>query len=66
MSHNDQPEDLITVRQAREILGVSPLKMANLLRSGVLKHYPNQLDARVKLVSKAAVLALIPKRAEAA
>lgn len=60
------PTDLITVKEARALLGVGTPKMAKLLREGVLKYYPNPLDARVKLVSKAAVLALIPSLAEAA
>jgi hypothetical protein len=40
--------------------------MATLLKSGTLRHYANPLDNRVKLVSKAEVLSLIPERAEAA
>ena len=61
-----QPADLITVSEAREILGVSWNKIAKLLKDRVILHYPNPLDNRVKFVSKAEVLALIPKRAEAA
>lgn len=61
-----QPIDLITISEARELLGVSWNKMAKLVKDGVLRHYPNQLDHRVKFVSKAEVLALLPKRAEAA
>jgi hypothetical protein len=40
--------------------------MATLLKNGTLRHYANPLDNRVKLVSKAEVLSLIPERAEAA
>ncbi len=61
-----QPSDLITVSEAREILGVSWNKIAKLLKDGVIRHYPNHLDNRVKFVSKAEIVALIPKRAEAA
>ena len=61
-----KPIDLIIVEEARRLLGVSPTKMAQLLREGTLRHYANPLDKRVKLVSKAAVLALLPNRAEAA
>lgn len=61
-----QPTDLITVSEARGILGVSWNKMAKLLKDGVIRHFPNPLDNRVKFVSKAEVLALVPKRAEAA
>jgi hypothetical protein len=61
------PEDLITAEAARlEILRVSPKKMAALLKEGTIRHYPNPLDKRQKLVSRAEVLALLPKRAEAA
>lgn len=63
----DMPEDLITAEEARlEILRVSPKKMAALLKEGVIRHFPNPLDKRQKLVSRAEVQALIPKRAEAA
>jgi hypothetical protein len=60
------PDDLITVAQARKLLGVSTVKIAQLLKSGMLRHFPNPLDKRVKFVSKAEVLALLPRRAEAA
>ena len=61
-----QPNDLITVSEARELLGVSWNKMAKLLKGGVVRYFPNPLDNRVKFVSKSEVLALVPKRAEAA
>ncbi|HEX8474645.1 MAG TPA: hypothetical protein VF666_11470 [Pyrinomonadaceae bacterium] len=60
------PTDLITVTEARALLGVSRLKMTTLLKKGLLQHYPNLLDNRVKLVSRAEVLELRPRRAEAA
>ncbi len=63
---NFQPHDLITVSEARILLGVSWNKMAKLLKLGIIRHYPNPLDNRVKFVSKSEVLTLIPKRAEAA
>lgn len=62
----ETPKDLITAMEARALLGVSRLKMRDLLREGALRHFPNPLDKRQKLVSQAEVLALIPKRAEAA
>jgi hypothetical protein len=40
--------------------------MAQLIRDGIVPHFPNPLDRRVKLVSKAQVESLKPKRAEAA
>lgn len=67
MSHNKIPADLIKIHEARALLGVSPAKMAQILRNHILTIYQNPLDARVKLVSKAEVRALqIPKQAEAA
>ena len=61
-----QPTDLITASEARRLLGVSAVKMAQLIKDGILRHFPNPLDRREKLVSKAEVLALKPRRAEAA
>ena len=63
---NNQINDLITIAEARSLLGVSHTKMAQLVKNGVIRYFPNPLDGRVKLVSKAEVLALIPRRAEAA
>ena len=60
-----RPVDLILVTEARRLLGVSPAKMSQLLKEGVLRYFPNPLDRREKLVSKSEVLALIPPRAEA-
>lgn len=62
----DTPDDLITTTTARKLLGISPLKMTQLLREGVLRHFPDPLDKRAKLVSQREVLALKPKRLEAA
>jgi DNA-binding MarR family transcriptional regulator len=62
----EQPNDLIIVEQARRLLGVGPAKMSKLIKEGVIRTYHNPLDARTKLVSKSAVISLIPKRAEAA
>ena len=63
---NNKPKDLILVSEARRLLRVSPTKMSQLLKDGLLRHFPNPLDRREKLVSKAEVLALKPPRAEAA
>jgi len=60
------PADLITATEARRLLGVSPLKMTKLLRDGVLRHFPDPLDDRKKLVSRTEVLALKVPKAEAA
>lgn len=61
-----KPSDLITVSAARALLGVSHTKMTQILKRGTIRHFSNPLDGREKLVSKAEVLALILKRAEAA
>jgi hypothetical protein len=61
-----QPTDLITSSEARRLLGVSAVKMAQLIKDGTLRHFPNPLDRREKLVSKGEVLALKPPRAVAA
>jgi hypothetical protein len=62
----NQPTDLIPVSEARKILGVSRLKMAELLRDGHIRHFPYPLDKRVKLVSREEVLALVPTSMRAA
>jgi len=60
------PKDLITAAEAQQLLGVSRPKMGKLLKDGIIRHFPNPIDKRVKLVSRAEVLALKPQRAEAA
>lgn len=65
MQH-ERPTDLIPVKDARALIGVSHTKMTQLIRDGVVMTYPNVLDRREKLVSKAEVLSLRPYRAEAA
>jgi hypothetical protein len=63
----NQPEDLITIKEARNLIGISNTKMAQLIRNGVIQHWIKPLDARVKLVSRAEILSLnTPRRAEAA
>ncbi len=60
------PNDLILVKDARKLLSVSTVKMSSLIKNGYLQTYENPLDKREKLVSRRQVLALRPKRAEAA
>ncbi len=62
----DTPHDLITVKEARTLLGVSSWKMAELLKGDALRHFTDPLDRRKKLVSKSEVLRLKMPRAEAA
>ena len=64
--YHERPTDLIPVKDARALIGVSHTKMTQLIREGVIMTYPNVLDKREKLVSKAEVMALRPYRAEAA
>jgi DNA-binding MarR family transcriptional regulator len=63
---HERPTDLIPLKDARALLCVSHTKMTQLIREGLVNTYPNVLDKREKLVSKAEVLALRPYRAEAA
>jgi len=60
------PNDLITVAAAQRLLGVSRPTMSRLIKDGVIRHFPDPLDRRVKLVSRVEVLALKMPRAEAA
>lgn len=59
-----QPHDLIAVAEAQRLLGVSHAKIAQLIREGAVRHFPNPLDKRVKLISRFEVLALRPNRAD--
>jgi hypothetical protein len=61
-----RPNDLITNTEARKLLGVSPIKMAELIRNGTLNHWPNPLDKRVKLVSQREVNNLLKLRGKKA
>ena len=63
---NNTPDDLMAVAEAQRLLGVSHAKIAQLIRDGTLRHFPNPLDRRVKLVSRAEVLALKPGRVDIA
>ncbi len=60
------PTDLISTTEAQHLLGVSRPTMARLLKDEVIRHFPNPLDKREKLVSRSAVLALVPPRVRAA
>ena len=48
-------DEYVTVREAGELLGVSKVKMAQLLRDGVLSAQESVLDRRVKLILRADV-----------
>ena len=62
----DMPNDLMAVSEAQRLLGVSHAKMAQLIREGTLRHFPNPLDRREKLVSRSEALALKPSRVDKA
>lgn len=64
--HTNRPSDMIQVADARKILGVSTVKMAQLLREGVLRAFNDPLDKRVKLVSLAEIETLLNMRGKAA
>ena len=55
---DEKPADLIRVAEARKLLGVSRIKIAELIRDGYIRHYPYPIDKRVKLVSRSEVLSL--------
>ncbi len=50
--------ELMTVREAREYLGVGKIKIAALIKDGVLKTQPDPLDKRLRLIKRADVEAL--------
>ena len=64
--HAHRPDDLIKVTAARKLMGVSPMKMAQLIKDGFLRTFDNPLDRRVKLVSRAEVDSLLDMREKAA
>ena len=61
-----RPNDLIKVTAARKLMGVSPMKMAQLIKDGFLRTFDNPLDRRVKLVSRAEIDSLLDMREKAA
>jgi predicted DNA-binding transcriptional regulator AlpA len=64
--NSETPNDLMAVAEAQRLLGVSHAKIAQLIKEGTLRHFPNPLDRRVKLVSRSEVLALKPSRVDEA
>jgi excisionase family DNA binding protein len=68
---NTNDTEYMTVREAREYLGVTKTKIAALLKDGRLTHRTSELNQRIKLIPRAEVEALaranpLPKRAPAA
>jgi predicted DNA-binding transcriptional regulator AlpA len=62
---NSQPTDLIRVAEARKLLGVSKVKIAQLIKEEHIRYFPYLLDKRVKLVSKREVMSLKKERTAA-
>lgn len=54
--------ELVTVAEARRILGISANKMSALIGSGVLPFEQDPLDRRVKLLRRSDVEGLLRKR----
>jgi hypothetical protein len=55
MNNINRPDDLISTTEARKLLGVSTVKMTQLIKHGVFTVYTDLLDRRVKLISRAEV-----------
>jgi excisionase family DNA binding protein len=53
------PNDLLSVREAREYLGVSEPKMWRLIRDGVITTQRDPLDKRKRLVKRGDLDALV-------
>jgi hypothetical protein len=66
MNNGHRPDDLIRTTEARKLLGVSTVKMTQLIKHGVFTVYENLLDRRVKLLSRAEVEALKHRSVKAA
>lgn len=56
--------ELVTVAEARQILGISANKMSALIGSGALPYEQDPLDRRVKLVKRVEVEGLMRKRTQ--
>ena len=55
-------EEYVTTTKATQMLGISPYKMAKLLKEGTLKWYPDPLNELRKLIRKSDVEALLKSR----
>lgn len=61
-----RPDDLIRTTEARKLLGVSTVKMTQLIKHGVFTVYSDLLDRRVKLISRSEVESLKHRSVKAA
>jgi hypothetical protein len=66
MNNINRPDDLISTTEARKLLGVSTVKMTQLIKHGVFTVYTDLLDRRVKLISRAEIEALKQRSVKAA
>lgn len=62
----DRPSDLIKTTEAQKLLAVGKVKMAQLIKDGIVRYYTSPLDKRVKLVSRTEILMLKDEVREAA
>ncbi len=62
----NKPSDLIKTAEAQKLLAVGKVKMTQLIKDGIIHYYTSPLDKRVKLVSRAKILALKNEAREAA
>ena len=66
MNDVHRPDDLIRTTEARKLLGVSTVKMTQLIKHGVFTVYADLLDRRVKLISRSEVESLKHRSVKAA
>jgi len=59
---NEERDQLLKVREAQRMLGVSKKKMAALIAEGTLSYVRDPLDKRVKLLRRADIEKLIDQR----
>lgn len=62
----DRPDDLIKTAEAQKLLAIGKVKMTQLIKDRIVHYYTSPLDKRVKLVSRAEILALKNEVREAA
>jgi hypothetical protein len=58
MAEGENAENLMTIGEAREYLGIGRQAMANLIKRGVLTTTIDPLDRRIRLVKRADVVTL--------
>ncbi len=59
--HNQSMRELISFTEAGRLIGVSRVKIAQLVKDGHLRVFPSILDKRSKLVRRDDVLELLRK-----